>query len=420
MHCIVVGVNHQSAGVDIREKLHFPLNSLCDALSKLRGYQSIEGSVILSTCNRVEIYASVSHIEQGFDDIIDFIGTFHQIPVEKFHTCLYKKNCQFAVSHLFKVASGLDSMVVGEYQIQGQVRDAYNIAKEYGAPNGMLNKLFQTAIHIGKRVRSQTMIGNGSVSVATMATEIIRQMLVHEQKLKLLLIGAGEIATCTATSLQQYKTCQVTVSNRSQEKAIGIADTIRGSVCDFEKRYEEIVKNDVIIVSTSADDYVIKKTDLDNFQSKLSEKMIVFIDLSIPRNVDPAINSLDNAMVYSIDDLHRMVDVNKAKRCSELGKAEEIIDSVSQEYYEWYAKQFIIPAMQEIKKELKVVRDITIASYKSAIEMMEWKQQEMVGEMLDAYSDKLIKVIMTNLKRATTKEDMISITRTLKETFTIE
>ncbi|MFA6924479.1 MAG: glutamyl-tRNA reductase [Bacteroidales bacterium] len=420
MHFIVVGVNHKTADIEIREKIFFSDDKLSNAYKLLNKYSPIKGSVILSTCNRTEIYASVEKIEQGFDDIVKFMSEFFKIPINKFSSFIYKKNCQYAVSHLFKVASGLDSMVIGEYQIQGQLRNAYFTATENNSTNGMLNKLFQTAIQIGKKVRSETEIGKGTVSIATLAVELIKQIFEHENNFNVLIIGAGKISSLTISNLQKLKTCKITIANRSEEKALELAKNFNGKVIDFEKRYEAIIENDIIIVSTSADNYVIQKNELLEIKEGAKNKIKVFIDLSVPRNVAPEINTLENHLVYSIDDINKLVSSNISYRISKTGKAEKIIEEISEDYYDWYSKQFIIPTMFEIKKELEILKQKTLSSYKKELDNLDEKHKEIINEMLDSYSDKLIKVIMKNIKNSTTKEDLISITKTLKETFTME
>jgi len=421
MHFLIIGINFKTADVNIREKLHFPNDVLSKALLMLNEYESIKGSVILSTCNRVEIYASVNNVEKGFEDIIDFISIFHNIPVESFLPYLYKKNCQDGVMHLFKVSSSLNSMVLGEYQIQGQVRDAYFVAKENNSTNNMLNKLFQLAIRIGKKVRSETKIGEGSVSVATLAVKMIKQTFEDNNNLNILLIGAGKISNLTASNLQQqFKNCNITVANRSNVNATELAQKFNGKVIEYGKRYESIIDNDIIIASTSAPNFIICKQDILMMKETLKDKPRIYIDLSIPRNIDPEINSIENCFVYSIDDINKIIDSNIDKRTLEITQAEKIINDISEDYYDWYSKQFILPFMQEIKKEMITLKQNTLSTYETFLYTLDEEQKENVNEMLDSYSDKIIKVIMTNFRRAATKEDLISITKTLSHTFTLE
>jgi len=419
MHLLVIGINFKTADVSIREKLHFSNELSPTALSHLNEYKSINGSVILSTCNRVEIYASVNNVENGSNDIIDFISAFHKIPVDSLLPIIYKKNCQDAVVHLFKVASSLDSMVVGEYQIQGQVRDAYFKAQECHSTNSLLNKVFQTAIQIGKKVRSETRIGDGSVSVATLAGDMIKQIFENKEHLDILLIGAGKISNLTATSLQQkFSNCNITITNRSDSTEL--AKRVDGKTIEYSKRFGAILKNDVIIASTSAPNYIVCRHEISMMEEALQGKTRIFIDLSIPRNIDPEINKIKNCFVYSIDDINKMIDSNLDKRSFEISKAEKIIHEISEDYFEWYSKQFIMPTMGEIKKGLVVLKQNTLELHNSFINTLDEAQQKDLNVLLDAYSDKILKVIMVNLRKASSKEEMISITNTLKKSFTLD
>jgi len=419
MHLLVVGINFKSADVSIREKLHFSNEVNSIALDKLNKYKSINGSVILSTCNRVEIYAAVNNVEKGGEDVVDFISTFHSIPVETLMPVIYKKNCKEAVVHLFKVTSSLDSMVLGEYQIQGQVRDAYNKAKDSQSTTGMLNKVFQTAIQIGKKVRSDTKIGDGSVSVATLAVDMVKHIFTDRSNLNVLLIGAGKISKLTAECFKkEFVNCNITVTNRSD--ATELADSVDGKVIEYSKRFEAIPDNDVIIASTSAPNYIMCRHEINIMQEALKDKTRIFIDLSIPRNIDPEINKIENCFVYSIDDINKLIDSNLDKRNLEVNRAESIIDDISEDYFQWYSKQFIIPTMMEIKQGLVVLKQNTLDLHETFMNKLDDAQKENLHVLLDAYSDKIIKVIMVNLRKASTKEEMISITKTLKNSFTLD
>ena len=419
MHLLVVGINFKTADVSTREKLHFSNEIKPKALHLLNTYKSIKGSVILSTCNRVEIYTSVNDVEKGSNEVLDFISTFHSIPTEQLLPIVYKKNCQDAVVHLFKVASSLDSMVLGEYQIQGQVRDAYFEAKDNESTNGLLNKVFQTAIQIGKKVRSETKIGDGSVSVATLAVDMVKQIFGDRENVNILLIGAGKISNLTADYLQQkFKNCNISVANRSG--ATELAQRVDAKTIEYSERFTGILENDIIIASTSAPNFIVCRHEISMMEEALQGKTRIFIDLSIPRNIDPEINNIDNCFVYSIDDINKMIDSNLDKRTLEVSKAEEIIKDISEDYFEWYSKQFIMPAMAEIKKGLVVVKQSTLDLHEAFTNKLDEAQKEDLSKVLDAYSDRIIKVIMSNLRKASTREEMISITKTLKDSFTIE
>lgn len=419
MHLLVVGINYKTADVSVREKLHFSDEVKPEAYNLLKTYKSIKGSVILSTCNRVEIYTAVNDVEKGYIENLDFINRFHQLSLEDIQPVIYQKNCQDAVLHLFKVTSSLDSMVLGEYQIQGQVRDAYFAAQDQHATNGLLNKVFQTAIQIGKKVRSETKIGDGSVSVATLAVDVIKQIFENKKGLNILMLGAGKMSNLTASYLQeQFGECNITFANRSG--AANIAERLNARTIEYKQRFEAIPDNDVIIASTSAPNYIMCRHEISMMAEQLKGKTRIFIDLSIPRNIDPEINKEDNCFVYSIDDINKMIDSNLDKRSQEITKAEQIIQDISEDYFEWYSKQFIMPVMAEIKKGLVVLKESTLDLYEPFTNKLEEKDREELSNLMDSYSNRIIRVIMSNLRKASTREEMISITKTLKDSFTID
>lgn len=421
MHVVLVGINHKTAPIEIRERLHFSLEQVGEALKGLSEEKVLEGSVVLSTCNRTEIYASALEIDRGIEALVGFIEVFHGVKRDTFYPHLYRKHCEDAVWHLFRVASSLDSMVVGEYEIQGQVRNAYTFAADGGFTNNMLNKLFQTAIQAGKAIRSETGIGKGTISIASVAVDMINEMYGNDRSYSLLIIGAGKMATLTAIQLQCKKRCSVSVINRSAERAEDLAQRFDATVVPYNEMYEAIINNDFIIVSTSADGYVVEASRLYEVLTHFDDQKPRFIiDLSVPRNVDPKINEFGNITLYSIDDLQDMIARNIDKRYAEASKAEAIIAQVSSDYYEWYAKQDIMPVMKQIKDELWVIKNRVLQHHKQQLEAFDDLQTQAINEMLDEYSDKLIKVIMKNLTVVTKGKYASAIARELRSSFVIE
>ena len=420
MHLILVGLNHKTASVSIREKLFFPENVQPDAYKQLSKYSSIKGCVLLSTCNRIEVYAATSNIDACFTDIEQFLESFHGIGRNEFLPHIYRKHCEEAVSHLFKVAASLDSMVVGEYQIQGQLRDSYTFASEKGLTNNLLNKIFQTAIQVGKAIRSETEIGKGSVSIASVAVDLVQDLFKGENSYSLLIIGAGKMATLTAQNLSQLKHCTVSVCNRSIEKASELANRFNATIIPFEQKQKAIVENDIVIVSTGADNYILTKDELLKSNAGNDSRKKFFVDISIPRNIDPAINELDNVVLYSLDDLQEVIASNINKRSAEIGKAEKIIADIANDYYDWYAKQEIMPVMQEIKQRIEAIKTRTLEANKQALTQFDSQQQQAVVTILDNYSEKLIKAIMKNMKNVAGKDELKRIAQSLKDSFSID
>lgn len=417
MNTILIGLNHKTAHISIREKIHFSTDKIPQALKSLMKFSQINSCVILSTCNRTEIYAAVENIEKGYNDIIMFISKYHNINQKVFISHIYKKCYGDAVVHLFKVVSSLDSMVIGEYQIQGQVRDAYNIAKENNCTQNLLNKLFQTAIQVGKKIRSQTHIGQGRVSVSSVAVDMVKKIFPNSSDLKILLIGAGKISELTAANLKHYGNCNILVSNRSKDKAEELAAKFNANVISFNNRYDAMIKSDVVIVSTNANKYVVKEDIFKNKFNGTNNHKIFFIDLSVPRNIDPAISNIQNVISYSIDDLKNHINCNFQKRTDEIQNVEKIVTELSEDYFDWHAKQTIIPVMKEIREEFDDLSLQILNSYKSDLNAMTESQKKIMNEILQNYSDKLIKTIMKNLKKIINVSELAVIARTLKESF---
>lgn len=420
MHLILLGVNHKTASVHIRERLFFADAQLPQAYTQLVSYPSVKACVIVSTCNRTEIYIASPDIEEGYADIEQFVESFHSITRDEYFPFAYRKHCEDAVSHLFKVAASLDSMVVGEYQIQGQIRDAYTFAADNSYANGLIHKIFQSAIQVGKAIRSETEIGKGSVSIASVAVDLVHDLFKDKTSYSLLIIGAGKMAALATQNLSQMKECKVSVCNRTFEKALEIAQKFNAAIIPFEQRHKAICENDIVIVSTGADEYVLTKDEMLEHCSEACEHQKFFIDISVPRNIDPAINELDNIILYSLDDLQNVIATNLDKRSIEIEKAEQIIATIASDYYEWYAKQEIIPIMQHIKQELGVIKTRTLLANKTMTAQFSDAQLELLQTILDEYSDKLIKVIMKNLKNVAGKDELIKMAMSLKTSFTVD
>lgn len=418
MHTIVVGLNYKTTQVDNREKVYFSSDKLEAALKSLINYPSIKECVILSTCNRVEIYTMGEDVDVAFNSITSFISDFHKIPVSSFKDFLYRYNCEEAVSHVFRVASSLDSMIVGEYEILGQVKTAYESAQEYGATKEYLNRLFQMAIQVGKRVRTETAIGKGAISVGSVATNLVKDVFPEEKAINIMLIGAGAVADLTATNLKQKLDCNITITNRSKQKAEEFAHKFNAKVIDYEDRKCLYYFQDVIIASTGSQDYVVRKEDFLAIDDK-SKKMF-FVDLSVPRNIDPGITELENPFfVFTIDDLESMVISNMDERAAEIKSAESIIAETEQKYFEWYGKQAIVPVMREIKRDFESMQNGIFDCYKRDLGTLSDEQQIVVKKMMEVYGDKIIKTIMLNLKEVTDAKDLHHVGDVLKRTFSI-
>lgn len=331
MNILVVGLNHVTAPIEIRERFSLPQRELKAALSALREYDSIEEALILSTCNRVEVYAAAKEISPGFESIQDFLSNFFRIVKGDVKGSLYLLNNVEAIRHLFNVVSSLDSMIIGENQILGQVKETYFKAREYNATGKNLNFVFEEAIKTGKRVRTETQIGKGAVSVSSTAIELAKKIFESLEGKKVLIIGAGKVGELAVKNLFGRGIETVLVANRNFERAEELAGQFRGKAIRFESIGNYLEQSDIVISSTSASHFILKEKQVAEIMKKRKNAPLFLIDLGVPRNIEPEVNKIDNVYVYNIDDLARIRQVNIQERLIEAAKAKQIVEKYTRQ-----------------------------------------------------------------------------------------
>ncbi len=322
----VLGLNHKSAPIEIREKVSFSAGSLDRALLALKKSTAVKENLILSTCNRTELYAVVDDKSAAQDPLAVFLADFHGLDPREIAQYLYEKSGRDAVSHLFEVVSSLDSMIVGETQIFGQVKDAYFKARSLRTVGKTLDYIFEEAIRVGKKVRTETQIGKGAVSTSTAAIELARKIFESLEGKTVLIIGAGKIGEMTVKNLHSRGASTILVANRTLHKAQELARVFGGSAVSFDDLNACMRRADIIISSTSAPHFVITRGQAAAAIQARNNEPLFFIDLGVPRNIDPAANTIDNVYVYNIDDLASVRDANIRDRIAAAGDARVIID----------------------------------------------------------------------------------------------
>lgn len=356
MFLVTVGLNHKTAPVEIREKLAFTENQLPEALQKLKDYAAIDGCVLLSTCNRTEIYAACTDLTQGLKSIKSFLmECLHEEECE-IDNFLYIHTLYDCVHHLFRVASGLDSMILGETQILGQVRQAYQIASAAESTNKIINTLFHKAIAVGKRVRTETEIDKNAVSISYAAVELARQQFCSLAGKAILVIGAGKMSELTAKHLVASGVNSVLVSNRSFDKAVELAEKFGGRAVRFNQLQECLVAADIVISATAARHAIITTETMNIVMQKRQERPIFLIDIAVPRDIDPEVATLKGVTLFDIDDLQNVVDRNLQVRKKEAVKAQKIVDEEIREFFSWLNTQFVVPtivALKQLGEEIK-------------------------------------------------------------------
>lgn len=327
MNIEIIGISHKSAPLEIRERLSFSKSILPDALRLLRRQTEIREGVILSTCNRGEIYAAGEDSLKIKNASIDFLSSFHRIEHSSFDSHLYSLSGISAVKHLFRVCSSLDSQVLGESQILGQIKNAYFKAKEAGIVSEVLSYVFKEAIKIGKRVRNETQIGIGAVSISAAAVELACKILEDLDNKKVLIIGAGKIGELSANCLSEKGVEIILVANKTYAKALELARRFKGKAIHFNELDEAFEDSDIVISSISAPHLLLTRERIKKLIKARKQRPVFFIDLGLPRNIDPTANEIDNVFVYNLDDLKKVTDENLKLRLAEAGKAEKIIDA---------------------------------------------------------------------------------------------
>lgn len=357
MPLVVLGINHNSAPVEVREKLAFDPKELANAVDTVfANIPEVDEKVILSTCNRVEIYAHVDNVDSGLEAIKRFLYRYHEIPDGLLEDHFYTFILEEAVEHLFEVSSSLDSMVVGEPQILGQVKEAYQSAKKVKATGRILNQLFEKSFSVAKRVRTETSIAENAVSISYAAVELATRIFGNLEGKVVLLIGAGEMIELAGKHLANQGIKTILVSNHNYDRAAKLATALGGSAVHFDKFTDEMENADIVISSTAAPHYVIKRERVEAAVKHRGGKPIFFIDIAVPRDIEPTINDLNNVFLYDIDDLNTVVTENKAERDREAEKAKKIIQDEVGSFNEWLQCLEMEPTIVAIRRKAEEIK----------------------------------------------------------------
>ncbi|MBC2705387.1 glutamyl-tRNA reductase [Desulfobacula sp.] len=354
---ILIGINHKTAPVELREKLSFSDEETIAALEFLKQDEDIKESLIFSTCNRTEVLYIPETGEQ-VDKIIAFISQHKKVDISEFKSSLYIHKEDDAIRHLFRVASSLDSMVVGEPQILGQIKQTYRTAVENNASGVLLNRLMHKSFSIAKKVRKETGIGDNAVSISYAAIELANKIFSDLSQKSVMLLGAGEMAELAVEHLISNKVKDIVVANRTFKNAVDLAQKFNGQAVKFEEREDALKDVDIIISSTGATDYVLTETQVKQAMKKRHHHTLFFIDIAVPRDIDPKINTISNAYVYDIDDLKNIVESNIEQRGKETVKAERFIEEAVLKFRKWMESLAIVPTIKALNDKMSAIVEI--------------------------------------------------------------
>jgi glutamyl-tRNA reductase len=352
---LIVGLNHKTASVELRECLAFSKEEKKSALKALPKHPAINEVVLVSTCNRVELLMTSNDPEAAQAAAKSFLHRSKNLPLSQFEDALYCHVGDEAVRHFFKVASSLDSMMVGEPQILGQIKDAYREATEEKSTGVILNRLLHRTFSVAKRVRTETGIGDHAVSISYAAIELGRKIFGSLEDKAVLLVGAGEMAELAVEHLIRNRVGAIFVSNRTFERAVNLAGRFNGKALRFDEIPYYLEKMDIVISSTGAPGFVITHQQIKKIMRPRRNRPVFFIDIAVPRDIDPAINRLNNAYVYDIDDLKDIVDENIEDRSMEALKGERIVDEAVIGFRDWYESLAVVPIIVALKNKLEAI-----------------------------------------------------------------
>lgn len=403
MNIIVAGLSHKTAPVEIREKLSFCEQELGTSLHCLAGLPEISEGVILSTCNRVEIIFSAPEEHKGIEQITQFLARHHRLSPEEIAPYLYVHTGPEAIRHVFRVASSLDSMVVGEPQILGQMKDAYRSAAESKSTGFVLNRFFHKAFSVAKRVRTETTIASSAVSVSFAAVELARKIFEVLDDKKVFLLGAGEMAELVIAHLSSYGVHDVVVVSRTLEHADTLARPFGGKAIDLDDLAAYLAQADIVVSSIAATRFLITAEQTASALKLRKQKPVFMIDISVPRTIDPRINTLENVYLYDIDDLEGVVEANKRQRALEAHKAETIVEAEQTAFSHWLQQQEVTPTIVSLKEKAEAIRRQELEKTFSKWRSLDQSEQERLDNLTASIVNKLLHDPITYLKQEGTK-----------------
>ncbi|MGE7688044.1 glutamyl-tRNA reductase [Lysinibacillus sp. NPDC097214] len=420
MHTIVVGLNYKTAPVEIREKLSFIENELPQAMEALQQQKSILENVIVSTCNRTEIYAVVDQLHTGRHFVKQFLAKWFDLPVETFSSYLTIREEDQAIEHLFKVTAGIDSMVLGETQILGQVRKSFLSGQEIGTTGTVYNQLFKQAVTFAKRAHNETAIGENAVSVSYAAVELAKKIFGSLQRKHVAILGAGKMGELAIENLYGSGVGKVTVINRTFEKAESLAAKFDGEAKSMKELQCSLLEADILITSTGATDFVIDY-ELMQFVERLRKgKPLFMVDIAVPRDIDPRVGDLPNVFLYDIDDLQGIVEANLAERERAAADISSMIGTEVVQFKDWVATLGVVPVISALRKKANHIQEETMISIENKMPDLTDRERKILSKHTKSIINQLLKEPILQAKEMANSPKANEQLRLFQQIFGIE
>jgi glutamyl-tRNA reductase len=418
---LIVGLSHRTAPVAIRERLGFPLDNLQPALARLTRLDGMHEAAIVSTCNRVEVVACVDDEAAGLATAIaGFLASERNVAPAEFEAHLYALHGRDAVRHLFRVASSLDSMVVGEPQILGQVKEHYEEAALAGTSGSVLHRVFHRAFAVAKRVRTETGVAGKAVSVASVAVDLARTIFESFTDKTAMLIGAGAMSEVAARHLKAQSIAGIIVATRTFEHAVTLAREFEGMPVPFDRLSEYLKLADVVIGSAAATEYLVTPALVHEVLRARKQRPMFFIDMAVPRNFDPAINDIDNVYLYDIDDLGVAVAGNVDEREREAARAEAIVDREVERFWQWFSSLEVVPTIVAIREKVEAIRQRELEKALASLQDQAPRHRALLDALTSSIVNKILHAPISSLKRSNGGEPSSELIASARRLFDLE
>lgn len=417
MHLFLLGVSHRTAPVDVRERLDFSSRNVGDAVAALATRPAAAETVVLSTCNRSEIYVASPDPEEARQQVIGFLSEYHHLPGEAFIPHLFTSHDYDAARHLFRVAAGLDSIVVGEPQILGQVKEAFQAASERRCAGPLLTRAFQWAFNVGKRVRSETALGEGAVSLAYAALSPARKIFGRLQGRRVLVIGAGEISTLTAQHLRAQGVAEITITSRTAAHAEALAQSVSGRPIPWQDMPAALGQADIIITATGAQRPIITRENVEAVTGRKRTGPLFIVDLAVPRDVEASVGDIEQVFLYNVDDLQGIVQENLSRRGAEIERAERIVAEEVAHFTAWQRSRATVPTIRALRDRFEHTRRAELQRLKGKLSGLPPEAVDRVDDITRLIVEKLLLEPTEQLKALPDEETQVAYTEALNRLF---
>jgi glutamyl-tRNA reductase len=412
----LIGVNHKTAPVEVRERLAIPESRLPDACKKLVEHPAVDEGMIVSTCNRVEF---IANMKNGAGDLREFLRDYFQVDLSQFENHLYEFREDDVIRHVFRVAASLDSMVVGEPQILGQVKEAYATARAVGAVRAQLDQLLTRAFAVAKRVRTETAVGSSSVSIASVAVELAKKIFGSLNGKSVYLVGAGKMSELAARHLLSNGASSLFVANRTYDRAIRMAQKFNGQAIEFSRIYDTCDRADIVITSTGSPHFIFHPEHGEKLMALRRNKPMFFIDIAVPRDVDPEMNKLDGIFVYDIDDLQQAVVSHVADRRKEAEKAEAIVNGEVVRFQARLQALDVVPTIVSLQDHLETIRQAEIDRVRGRLGPLTADQEFAVEALTRGIVNKIMHTPISTLKTAAREPESTTVIELVRRLFNL-